>query len=320
MARLRELLNTENQVELQQRVCGFRSTQWGNGWGNTLVDGFDIFFGGHCWLGNCETSYRQWCGGFCVYPGVTTVQFHIWGGGGGGAGGCCCMQGTPSGSGAYAMKTLCARDMGLDTLGGLCYLWCLAPPSTCSGACLGTTGCKTWITGCGLTNFCAEGGMPGRTCCFIFHDSFGSNITGTYGPGGTTGTTPRNSLGCYSLDPVPGTCRACDCACFYGADFGVPGRMGWFRVDCICGNNCFVRLGIPQPGGVRDKETRYIIHRNTGNACCNERAQCWLGEWPGNGNCSMGMRGAGHTSVTVCAGGCCIAAPGTAGLIRITYR
>lgn len=320
MARLRELLNTENQVELQQRVCGFRSTQWGNGWGNTLVDGFDIFFGGHCWIGNCDTSYRQWCGGFCVYPGVTTVQFHIWGGGGSGAGGCCCMQGTPSGSGAYAMKTLCAKDMGLDSLGGLCYLWFIGPNATCTSNCTGNTGCKTWITGCGLTNFCAEGGMPGRTCCFIYHDSFGANITGTYGPGGTTGTTPRNSLGCYSLDPVSGSCRACDCACYYGADFGVPGRMGWFRVDCICGNNCFVRLGIPQPGGFRDRETRYIIHRNPGNACCQERAMCWLGEWPGRADCSMGMRGAGHPSVTVCAGGCCITGPGTAGLIRITYR
>ena len=95
MSNLRDLLQTENQEELKKRVCGTESTQWGNGWGNVLVDGYDIFYAGHCWMQPQMTSYRAWCGGFCVYPGTTTVQFHIWGGGGSGGGACCCQQGRP---------------------------------------------------------------------------------------------------------------------------------------------------------------------------------------------------------------------------------
>ena len=319
MSELRRLLNTETQTELQKRTCGYQSTQWGSGWGNTLVDGYTNFYAGHCWMDNCETSYRQWCMGYCVYPGTTTVQFEIWGGGGGGAGSCCCQQGSPSGAGAYAMKTICASDLGVDTLGGMCYLLCIAPPTCCSACCVGLQGCKTWITGCGLTNFCADGGMPGRTCCYIYTDQFGANLTGTWGPGGG-GQSAQNSGGCYTLDPISGSCYRCDCACYYGADYGVPGRPGWFRVDCICNNWCFVRLGIPQPGGFKDTQTRYVISRNTGNACLNQRAQCVQGEWPGNPDCSGGMRGAGVPSSTTCGGSCCYGSRGNAGLIRITYR
>lgn len=320
MSELRNLLNTESQIELQKRTCGFKSTQWGNGWGPVLIDGFTNYYGGYCWQGECSTAYRQWCMGYCVFPGVTTLQFEIWGGGGGGAGACCCQQGSPGGSGAYAIKTLCACDLGLDTLGGMCYLLCIAPNSQCSVNCTGCQGCKTWITGCGLSNFCAEGGMSGRTCCFIFHDQHGANLTGTYGPGGS-GPSAWNSAGCYTLDPVSGCCYRCDCSCYYGADFGVPGRPGWFRVDCICGNTCFVRMGLAQPGGFRDKCTRYVITRNEGNGCRNERTTCWGGEWPGNLECtSGGMRGQGQMSATSTGGGCCYGWRGSAGLIRITYR
>jgi hypothetical protein len=319
MSDLRKLLNTENQSELQKRTCGFQSTQWGSGWGNVLLDGFTNYYPGYCWTDNCDNSYRQWCPGFCVIPGVTTVQFEIWGGGGSGAGACCCQQGSPGGSGAYAMKTLCASDLGVDTLGGMCYLLFIAPPTCCSACCVGLQGCKSYITGCGLSNFCADGGMPGRTCCYIFHDAHGANLTGTWGPGGT-GKSAWNSAGCYTLDPVSGTCYACDCACYYGADFGVAGRPGWFRVDCICGNNCFVRTGLAQPGGFRDKCVRYVIHRNEGNACLNQRNSCVMGEWSGGVQCGNGMRGQGAPSATSCAGGCCYGWRGSAGLIRITYR
>jgi hypothetical protein len=320
MSELRSLLNTENKVELERRVCGRNSTQWGNGWGNVLLDGFTNYYSGNCWTGNNDESYRQWCHGFCIIPGVTTVQFEIWGGGGGPAGGCCCVQGNPSGSGAYAMKTLCACDLGVDTLGGFCYLVCVGATTTCSSNCVGNTGCKSFITGCGLTNFCAEGGMAGRHCCYIFYSQMNSaNLTGCYAQGGT-GSSIWNSAGCYTLDPVSGSCYYCDCACYYGADFGVPGRLGWFRVDCTCGNLCFVRAGMPQPGGVRDRCTRYVISSFKGNACCNESTFCKMGEFPGNAECGRGMFGQGLAGATSCNNGCCISAPGTGGLVRITYK
>lgn len=320
MSELRSLLNKESQTELNKRVCGTNSTQWGNGWGNVLLDGFTDIFAGHCWMGATDESYRQWCTGYCVYPGVTTLQFEIWGGSGGAHGGCCCHQGQPSGSGAYAIKTLCACDLGLDTLGGMCYLLCIGPTTSCSNHCCGCTGCKTYITGCGLTNFCAEGGMIGKSCCYLFYNQINlADFTGCFTQGGT-GSSHWNSSGCFTVDPIPNCCYYCDCACYYGADYGVPGRPGWFRVDCICGNTCFVRYGVPQPGGVRDRCTRYLITSNRGNACCNEAAFCKLGEWPGNADCSRGMFGQGVVGTTTCGGGCCIGAPGNPGHIRITYR
>jgi len=109
--------------------------------------------------------------------GTNFVKIEIWGGGGSGAGICCCMWGFPGGSGAYAYRNLCAKDLG--DLSGCPFEFCVAAGSCCTtngtAPSVGHIGCKSYATGVGLCNFCAEGGAPGMTfcalstnCCFCY--------------------------------------------------------------------------------------------------------------------------------------------------------
>ena len=103
-------------------------------------------------------------GASCVWTapaGTTFVTFEIWGGGGGGAGACCCQQGAPGGSGSYAVKTVCSA-----TLGGCVFCMCAGGTTSASYTCCGIPGCNSYVTGYGLSNFCAVGGAIGDTHCF----------------------------------------------------------------------------------------------------------------------------------------------------------
>lgn len=94
--------------------------------------------------------------------GITTVTFEIWGGGG--AGGpppvnVCSSTGAGSGGG-YSLITI-------TPIGN--YTICAGGGGTalsCAVACtsLGCPGCTSFVTGCGLTNFCATGGNGGGNC------------------------------------------------------------------------------------------------------------------------------------------------------------
>ena len=333
MADLRRLLNTENADYLQRQARATyinpssntdtpESTTWGTGWGPILEDGYTQYFVGHCNNANCTMSYWDYCGGWCAPPGVTQITFEIWGGGGSGAGACCCQQGSPGGAGAYSRRTLCGCDFPGQSLGGFCYLWFLAPPTCCSSCCVGLRGCKTWITGCGLSNFCADGGLPGKTCCFVYYCFNGNGSQPTFGPSCTSFAAGAGAglggPGCYTFPPDGFV--ACDCACGYGGDYAIGGKLGWFRVDCACGDTCWVKLGIPQPGGTRDQCTRYFITKNWGNSCINDIAYCVTGEWPSTSCCGWSMHGQGSPSATSCGGPCCYGWRGSRGLIRITYK
>lgn len=339
---LRDLKDTEDQFNLRKRTTtvsgttattGYGATiatqllfdptnpihtNWGNGWGAYKPDGWTMFFAGDCYSDQCaDDSYRQWSQGFCVYPGVTELTFEIWGGGGGGAGACNCQQGNPGGAGAYSRKTLYGCDFPGGTLGGYCYLVCIARTTGCSACCEGNRGCKTFVTGCGLTNFCADGGLPGKTCCCAFVEEAVAGV----------GTAPKfgaqcygRNWGCHTFSPTG--FQWCDCACAYGGDLMIGGKLGWFRVSCACGDTCLTRLGIAQPGGFRDQCTRYFITNNFGNACANCYNWTKNGEWPGLPNtCSGGgMPGQGGPSATACAGSCCYGLPGHSGLVKVTYK
>lgn len=107
-------------------------------------------------------------GGCCCLwtapAGTTFVTFEMWGGGGGGAGGCCCQQGFGGGSGAYTMKSVKAATSG--GLAGCQYTICAAGSTSCAATCLGCGGFTSYVTGFGLSNFCAAGGCYGTTGCF----------------------------------------------------------------------------------------------------------------------------------------------------------
>ncbi len=172
--------------------------------------------------------------------------------------------------------------------------------------------------------------MPGKTCCYAF---FSGRVCGqadavgvhTYGPSGTQETACLNEYrpcypmvcsGMYTFHPCEAA-YTCDCACYYGADWGVPGKLGWFRSDCAC-NFCFAKMGVPNPGGMRTRCTRWHIQQ--GRCCAYSHAcrhdsiagemvkHCFAGQHPGKGGAS------GASS-----GGNCNGHRGSPGFIRVHY-
>jgi len=138
-----------------------------------------VAYGGTCVFqltggtAGCATVGNYGSGNCCLWivpANVSQVLIEIWGGGGGGgaiAVCCCCTAiGTGGGGGAYSRVllsvtpgqgyTVCAGAGGCGGLGG-----CATP--TVGACCCGNRGVTTFVTGLGLSNFCAEGGWGGES-------------------------------------------------------------------------------------------------------------------------------------------------------------
>jgi hypothetical protein len=113
----------------------------------------------------CDTSGFFRCGACCAWTvpgGVTCARFQIWGAGAGsGAAGCCGGSGF-GGTGAYASVIIPVTAGNVYTLCAGCALCCYASWNQTSNA----NGCASYVTGSGLTNFCAAGGI-GNICAEI---------------------------------------------------------------------------------------------------------------------------------------------------------
>lgn len=141
-------------------------------------------------IGGCATTGNTGNGNCCAWTvpnGVTNIVIEIWGGGGSGAAhNCtCCGLATGGGGGAYSktstlkvnpgdVYTLCAGAGATGPTGG----------STSSVCCCGAKGVTTYVTGTGLTNFCAEGGYGGESRCVPVGHSVQSPNGGFPGTGG----------------------------------------------------------------------------------------------------------------------------------------
>jgi len=310
MANLRGLLGKEYASTLPDAVAKYGSF-------SKIRDGKVHNFASYCNMHNCDDSYRHYyMQYYCVPCGTTQITWELWGGGGSGGGACCCQQGAPGGSGAYARKTLEYPQIQ----GGWCYCMYVAPSTCCSQCCDGIRGCKTYVQGCNLSNFCAEGGLPGKTCCFAYWDTtyacqpridWGGDKTEGSKLAGTAPTT--DGYGHYN--------RVNDCSCYYGSDCGLPGRMGWFNNYCTQ-NNCYAKIGLPYQGKLIDDMGGHITVNNGGNACNNEGAYCsGTTPWAYNENCNggPGMPGVGAPSSTACGGSCCYGRRGVGGFIKVTF-
>ena len=110
----------------------------------------------------CNTSTQFNCGFCCLWTvpdGVTCARFQLWGAGAGTGGGCCCSYSPWGGNGAYASVIMQVTAGQQYTICTGCALCCFpARAVNCAD------GCPTWISGPGLTNFCADGGDGSRGC------------------------------------------------------------------------------------------------------------------------------------------------------------
>lgn len=272
-----------------------------------LKTGQELVFVGMCAVTYDNNYCRNALCCWVVPAGVTRLTFEIWGGGGGGAGSCCCSWGIPGGAGAYARKTVCSTTMG--GLAGCAYQLfpgyptCCAPTMGC-----GFQGCTTYITGYGLSNFCAEGGKPGCSYCWPFYP--------------------------YQCNPIfTGKCQAgwsqgfsCCwygqwCACYFGADYGAPGCTGFLYTDSCSNNACQYKHIFPlashTPGINGAAGQTYIA----GRICDANQPGAWDSCHFANGVIGgqwLRTPGSGGATAAACAGNCYCGASGGPGMIRIS--
>ena len=243
----------------------------------------------------CQCANTNCICRWCVPCGVTKVTFEIWGGGGAGAGSCCCMNGIPGTSGAYSRKTLTYPEVE----GGYCYSMCVATATTRSSSFRGIRGCKTYITGPGLSNFCAEGGFGGCSCCGIWS---------------TTGNYSQDKLDFYAAGQCLGYGPSA-----YGGDENIDGVAGWIRAQCT--SNCAVKAMLPYPPRLIDHSGGVTTTHYCTCSTCGEKNHCFFNHpWSGDPWCNhSGIPGFGNATAITCGSSCNCGSTGSGGMIRITY-
>ena len=201
-----------------------------------------------------------------------------------------------------------------------------------TGGMTGYAGSDTWAVGCGLENFCAQGGVPGCAFCFL---GYGHFITGfSSRPMGASGNSWN---GCYNVPgsgPYSGlgtSCVAC-CAMYYGCSgsgaglnsaTGAPGLPG--AVWHVC-NGCRHWDGqyLPYPGGLVNQKGGHLIMHMCGNECCFCQQRLLIYDQLGFANQAGDTGGysyiPGAAGVTAWTTGstCCCGSVGSAGAARIT--
>ena len=110
----------------------------------------------------CETSNYKRCNASCTWTvpaGTTCARFQVWGAGGGSGTSCCCGGSPNGGSGAYASIIMPVTAGQAYTLCAGCAYCCYTERSQMTA-----DGCPSYVTGQGLTNFCADGGESNIYC------------------------------------------------------------------------------------------------------------------------------------------------------------
>lgn len=258
-------------------------------------------------------SGTRWCGASCSWtvPGGTTkVQFQIWGAGANSNGARCC-GGSPWGAvGAYATVIIDAVPGCTYTLCAGCAVCCRSSWGTGQSGCGG----NSYVTGFGLTGFCAESGNPRISCAMkILH---GGNICCRWQAEGRTVSGPcicetghwycfdNSCATCGEIPWIADTERSYNGTATTGTVYGLPSYFS--SKTCLDTNNYGYHIHPPMIN---------VCHE--GHACC-----CFnfTSNSCGGCNCApMTAPGAGGAAVHVM-GNCCICGnTGNGGMVRVTW-
>lgn len=237
-----------------------------------LAQGTRRQFGVKWFFGEPGACSQGCCCLWTVPANVRKIQIEAWGGGGTGNGMCDCNRChhfKGAGGGYY-------NAVQVTTAPGCQYTVCAAGGGNCCRIeCIGCIGCTSYVTGFGLSGFCAIGGSPGcantdwTTAC---HSAFecclnAGNNGGSFGFGlhsGTFGHTPfRYDVGnchCYyqytntTSAPLIGTTMhqmigycAVRCGC-WTAPYGHGGQSA---MNTYCAQNSCGQGGTGGPGLVK---------------------------------------------------------------------
>jgi|TARA_B110000116_G_scaffold127259_1_gene110282 hypothetical protein len=217
-------LMANHLYESQQEICNFQAGNM-NTINNAVASGIAAIAAGaergsgptHSLYIGCATfdghtggegqNYGGWSCSWVVPADVKSIKFDIYGAGASGYGGCCCMMNPlPGGAGGYAVKHLNLEDGHF--VAGDTYAICAGGTGCCWPHQHGVRGHTSYITGPGLSNFCAVGGHTSINNCASFN--------------------------CYTC------CHTCfGCAPIYGADYGVAGTSSWRMSSQYCASSMF---------------------------------------------------------------------------------
>jgi hypothetical protein len=227
--------------------------------------------------GGCVEQANGRCCLWTVPDRVTRVTFEIWSGGGGGAGmtcSNCCGFSIGGAGGNYATKTI-------QTAPGCQYTVCAGGSWPCakSHVCDAGMGCRSFVNGFNLSNFCVTGGCGGWMC-----------------NGDAWGPRFLNS-----------GCANCNICGFFGADFGMMGTMGFKggHLQCQCKGADANWTGAAPMIGL------YQANAATEFWCS---CGCYV-NWPSGGGMS-GQSSYCGSAEKCCAGG---SGQGGSGIVKITF-
>jgi hypothetical protein len=262
------------------------------------------------WTGDlkvCNNNDLWNCGACCAWTvpvGATCARFQLWGAGAGTGFACCCAFTPFGGTGAYASVIMPVTAGNTYTLCAGCAFCCCAT----AGGTNDVDGCPSFVTGTGLTNFCAEGGEGNMYCQLLTRNVLGSTTCGYCQFLG--GCVCGNNSACWFGLSTPGTgAPGCcfdnmfpmisSCKTFFGSAtggtvFGVRGSFGSIAVNCN-GTTCVQHP--PIYGFGANSCCACLLTNNYSGGFCRSAAQGTL-RVPGAGGfanfkCGGGNSGAG---------------------------
>lgn len=199
-----------------------------------------------------------------VPANVKQLKFELWGAGGNGHGACSCnrcQHFMGAGGGTYNTKTISSTPTTQYTVcaGGVypCY----------SRECNGCNGCTTYVTGAGLSNFCACGGSAGcangswTDSCFSYMDACRTKGDNNGDFATFTHVGPWGAAGSYMY---PGD--ACHCWKHISYSSSAPLMSVGMNQQMI--NDCWMRCGcwtVPYASGGQGAKSRVC-----GTSCCGQ--------------------------------------------------
>ena len=264
----------------------------------------------------CDTSLFKRCNVCCAWtvpPGATCARFQIWGAGAGSGGGCCCGGSPIGGTGAYASVIIPVTAGWSYTLCAGCAFCCYScgGPNTANG-------CQSFVTGCNLSNFCADGGEGSVFCEAVTRGMIGPlNGACTYfGCLCNSGsdycwnyTRASYMLACFDAGvPAISSCRTFFGSATGGTVYGLRGSFGQFSIS---NSNSICVVHPPIYGFPSTSCCNCCIATNYRGGCC--RAAC-------TGN--MQIPGAGGWAGFKCGGVCTTPAgdAGRMGMVCVSYK
>ena len=260
---------------------------------------------GCAWTGDlkvCDTSGNFRCGACCQWTvpgGATCARFQIWGAGAGRGYGCCCAFVPFGGTGAYASVIIPVTPGNTYTLCAGCAHACYQ--SAGASAVDGRSGCQSFVTGTGLTNFCAQGGEASLYCEVVTRCVCGS-IQGLCvflggcicDNGSVCKSVSTPGIGgpacCYdNMFPMIASCKKHFGTATSGTVYGIPGSFGSIAM------NCNVSICVQHPPIYGFASTSCCVAQLTSNyvgGCCRSGSAGFL-QIPGAGSWAQFKCGGG---------------------------